>query len=112
MWKTKHLQDFMELWAVPCCQGLPYLSGASEGHFVDVHVGGDGGSCCGPVARDDVHHTRGESSLPVPAAHSNIIPFPNQAFHSSPLCDTLEVPTSNSLYSFDFPFDFRVLYFN
>lgn len=70
---------------VPGLRVLPYLRGAGEGHFVNVHVGGDGSSCRGPIARDDVHHARGESSLAVPAGHSNIIPLTNQGFHS-PLC--------------------------
>lgn len=44
---------------------LPYLCGAGEGHFIYIHVGGDGSPRSGPIARDDVHHSWWESSLPV-----------------------------------------------
>lgn len=40
-----------------------YLCGASEGHFIYIHVGRDSSSCSGPIARDDVHHAWWESSL-------------------------------------------------
>lgn len=60
---------------------FPYLCGAGEGHFIYIHVGRDGSSCSGPIARDDVHHTWWESSLPFTTGKSDVIPFTNQGFH-------------------------------
>ena len=42
-----------------------YLSGASEGHFVQVHVSSNGRSGRGSVPRQDVDNARGKASLEI-----------------------------------------------
>lgn len=42
---------------------MPYLSGAREGYFVHILMGGDGSSSCGTKSRDNIDHTRGKASL-------------------------------------------------
>lgn len=39
-----------------CVDELTYFRTSCESHFVHVVVGGNGGSSCGSVARDDVHN--------------------------------------------------------
>lgn len=44
-------------------QTLAYLSGASEGYFVNVLVAGNGCPCRGAKPWDDVHNSRRELCL-------------------------------------------------